>query len=90
MPSISLNLKLACTLLSLHRWRYSRCREPLTQPFFKFIPQSLQLESDHHTIVSKYSRGSIYVAGDAFRRSTIEGAYLSGHAAAKDLLADGI
>jgi hypothetical protein len=42
MPNISLNLKLACTLLSLLRWRYSRCREPLAHPFFKFIHKSSQ------------------------------------------------
>lgn len=88
-PKISLTRVHAVNLLSLHRWRYSRCREPLPLPFFKVITQSSDSDMDPNDNVRKNSPGWMYLAGDAFKRSTIEGAYLSGHAAARDLLANG-
>jgi predicted NAD/FAD-dependent oxidoreductase len=90
IPNISLSSEPFATLLSVHRWRYSRCRESLPMPFFKVINQSAYPGKDRDSSAGKNSPGCLYLAGDAFIRSTIEGAYLSGHAAAKDLLADGI
>jgi renalase len=58
----------------LHKWRYSEAVQTVAEPF-------LELHFAHQNDVPK-----VYMAGDAFLRSSVEGAFSSGLAAAKQMV----
>lgn len=59
---------------TLHRWRYSEPESPLRQTYFEMEFEGMSRECP-----------PLVLAGDAFGRASVEGAFLSGAAAAKFL-----